>query len=475
MKLSHRIFLGYFLVVGIAGLFLLKSVRDQLRPAVRQATEETLVETANLLAEIVKNDVLNGTVSTSHFAAAMQNFLVRRFQADIWGLSKDKATYHIYITDDKGIVIYDSENAKLVGENYSRWNDVYLTLRGEYGARSTRSNPKDDSSSVMHIAAPIKNHGEIIGVLTIAKANASLVPFIELSERNIAKAGIVLLLIALIIGWILSTILARSTQKLVDYAKRVKEGKKATLPHISEFELAQLGQAIEAMRNVLEDKEYVERYIHTLTHEIKSPLSGITGATELLLEDMSEKERSHFIHNIKEDTYRIRNIIERLLSLAKLEQQQTLEQNKILYMSSIVEDVLASNSAQLVAKSLKYSISFEESDAVYGDEFLVRQAINNVLDNAIDFSSNADSIVIKGRQDHKKYILTITDNGPGIPDYAKDKIFERFYSLPRLDTGRKSSGLGLSFVKEVMELHQGEVIINSTEMGCEVSLIFPIC
>ncbi len=475
MKLSHRIFLGYFLVVAIAGLFLLKSVRDELRPAVRQSMEETMVEAANLLAEIVEKDVQEGTVSTGNFSHAVQDFLSRQPGARIWGFSKNSTTYRIYITDSKGVVIYDSDDGRAVGEDYSRWNDVYLTLRGQYGARSTKSDPNDETSTVMYVAAPIKHNSEIIGVLTVSKPNMSVLPFIQLSQRNIAQAGIILLVTALLLGWVISGFLARSTRKLADYANAVKEGKKAKLPDISGHELSQLGQAIESMRMALEGKEYVERYVHTLTHEIKSPLSGITGASELLSEDMDIKDRSRFIENIKEDTKRIQNIVNRLLDLVRLEQQQTLEHSKPLDMKKIVEGILVSHTSQFTKKSLKYTVDIQQSDHVYGDPFLIRQAINNVIDNAIDFSPISCTIKISSVCSDAEYTLMIKDHGCGIPAYAEDKIFERFYSLPRPDTGKKSSGLGLSFVKEVMKLHHGRVAINSDSEGCEVSLIFPIC
>ena len=107
------------------------------------------------------------------------------------------------------------------------------------------------------------------------------------------------------------------------------------------------------------------------------------------------------------------------------------------------------------------------------DAFCVSQALNNVLDNAIDFSPEEGKITIEGELGESVYILTVKDHGEGIPDYAQDKIFERFYSLPRPETGKKSSGLGLSFVKEVMLLHDGDVEVLSSDRGACVILKLP--
>ena len=107
------------------------------------------------------------------------------------------------MTDDRGIVVFDSEGRD-VGADYSRWNDVYLTLRGRYGARSTRTDPADDSSTVMHVAAPIVDNRvtppRIVGVLTVAKPNRAIAPFIARSQQTILQWGFVLLGTALLIG-----------------------------------------------------------------------------------------------------------------------------------------------------------------------------------------------------------------------------------------------------------------------------------
>lgn len=474
MKLSHRIFLGYFLVVALAGVFLLKSVRDELRPAVRQAMEENMVDTANLLAEIVAKDMQGHPKPSGNFATAVQDFLNRRLDAHIWGLAKNRIAYRIYITDQQGIVVYDSDQGKAIGEDYSQWNDVYQTLQGKYGARSTKANPKDETSSVMYVAAPIMLEGKIIGVLTVSKPNYSVLPFIQLSQRNIAQAGIILLAVALLLGWIISGFLTRSTRRLVSYASEVKQGKKAILPKIAEVELAQLGEAIESMRMALEGKAYVEHYVHTLTHEIKSPLSGIIGACELLSEEMEPEDRKRFIRNIKEDTHRIRYMVDRLLDLAHLESQPSLERQEIVDIARIVADICVACEPLLLKKSLACVINIEAGQYIKGDSFLIRQAIQNLMDNAIDFSPVGGNITLTGKRETQSYVVSIHDQGTGIPDYAREKVFDRFYSLPRPDTGRKSTGLGLAFVKEVMLLHQGEVSIIAHTPGCKVCLVFKI-
>ena len=98
----------------------------------------------------------------------------------------------------------------------------------------------------------------------------------------------------------------------------------------------------------------------------------------------------------------------------------------------------------------------------------------NIIQNAIDFSPSGESISVGITSEQHGAVITIDDNGPGIPDYALNRIYERFYSLPRPDSNLKSTGLGLSFVKEAVSLHGGSVdIINRSSGGTRVTVVWP--
>jgi len=112
---------------------------------------------------------------------------------------------------------------------------------------------------------------------------------------------------------------------------------------------------------------------------------------------------------------------------------------------------------------------------VTGEAFLLRQALANLLDNAIDFSPDGSRITLLLETGAAKHALIVRDQGAGVPDYALPRVFERFYSLARPGTQRKSSGLGLPFVREVAVLHGGEVALrNLPEGGVEARLVLPV-
>lgn len=474
MKIGLRIFLGYFLIVGLAGFFVMKVFVNEVKPGVRQSMEDTLIDTANVLAQLATNDLRSGHIGDGEFARSVDRLNQPKAEVPIWGYRKNRFDYRIYVTDAHGIVVYDSDRKDL-GKDYSRWNDVYLTLRGRYGARSTRSNPNDDSSSVMHVASPIFDGTRIIGVLTVAKANSHIQPFIEMSQRDILKQGALLLGLSFVIGLIVTFWLSRSLGRLGRYAKAVSAGERAALPDVGGGELGELSRALESMRAKLDGKQYVEQYVQTLAHEMKSPLAAIRGAAEILEGDPPEADRARFVDNIGSQSLRMAGMIDMMLALAAVEYRQTLELREPVDLVALANEVRQAIELRLAAKSLRLRLDPPDAAmSVTGDRFLLAQALTNLLNNAIDFSPSGGEITLRLTRNGNDACLSVLDAGPGIPDFARDKVFERFYSLPRPDGGR-SSGLGLNFVREVALLHGGRAILeNRAEGGAVAEMHLPI-
>jgi two-component system sensor histidine kinase CreC len=469
VRFSARIFLAYFALLGIALWFVMRSFSQELVPGMRQSLEETLNDTANLMAEVVRDEVAAGTITSGEFSRQMTAFSRRHIDAVIWFFHKRDPNLMVYITDRHGIVLYDSRGRD-VGRDYSQWNDVYLTLRGRYGARSSRDDPADEFSSVMYVAAPIVSGGNTIGVLTVGKPSVAVQPFVEAALNNIREKGLWLLLAALLVGAGLSHWLTLSIRRLTAYARAVQEGRRVAMPRLRETELAQLASAMEAMRSELEGKDYVERYLLTLTHELKSPLAAIQGAAELLGEEMAPEQRARFIANIQSESGRLRQVVERLLHLAALEKRQGLERVEEIDLAALLRQLVEDKAPVSGRKALRVAVDAAPV-VVRGERFLLQQAISNLLDNAIEFSPPGAPLEVTLGSDDGQWILRLRDHGPGIPDYARGRLFESFYSLPRPDTGRKSTGLGLSLVREAVTLHGGVVDVDNHPGGGAIATL----
>lgn len=472
MPLGIRIFLVYVLFIGLTGYFVLNTVMEEIRPGVRQSTEETLVDTANLMAEILRDDFKAGTLSQNRWPELLKAYGERQPKANIWGMPKNQVNHRIYVTDAKGIVVLDSSGIAM-GQDYSRWNDVYLTLRGEYGARSTRSNPDDSNTSVMHVGAPIRDNGQIIGVVTVAKPNSSLQPYVDRTERRLLVYGAGLIGLGLLFGALLSWWLSAALRRLTAYAQAVSEGRRVEVPHYRGGELEQLATAVEQMRTQLEGKAYVERYVHTLTHELKSPLAAIRGAAELLQGEMPLAQQQRFVSNIDSESTRMQQLIERLLNLAQVEQRQGLEERVAVPLTGLIEELLSAQAARIEGKQLRVEQQIAPDLNLLGEPFLLRQALGNLLENALDFTPAQGLLRLSAERVGEQIEFRLFNQAEAIPDYALPRLSERFYSLPRPDSGRKSTGLGLNFVEEVVKLHGGAMSIGNVDGGVEVKLSLP--
>jgi two-component system sensor histidine kinase CreC len=325
----------------------------------------------------------------------------------------------------------------------------------------------------MHVGAPIRDDGKIIGVVTVAKPNSSLQPYVDRAEHRLLLYGAGLVILGLLFGALLSWWLGKALRRLTDYAQAVSEGRRAELPHYRGGELEQLSAAVEHMRTQLEGKAYVERYVHTLTHELKSPLAAIRGAAELLQDDMPAEQRQRFVSNISSESARVQQLIERLLNLAMVEQRQGLEEQVAVLLAALVDDLLSTRSARIERLNLQVELLIDNDLTIIGERFLLRQAIANLLENALDFTPPGGTLRFGAERSGGQVRFTLFNTAEAIPDYALPRLSERFYSLPRPATGRKSTGLGLNFVEEVVQLHGGQLSISNVEQGVLVTLLIP--
>jgi two-component system sensor histidine kinase CreC len=480
VSIRTRIFF-VFVATMVAGFALLGHwIRNDVADRYSESFEEVMVDMANLLAEIITTDIALGDKQLQRFDQAFSRVEQRRFIAQIYDFEKTTVDIQVYVTDDRGIVIYDSDEGQAVGEDYSDWRDVHRTLLGEYGARATRFpeevSPHDPARelTVAYVAAPIYMQGRIAGVVTVAKPKYNIDRFVDHAKTKLIWAVLLALALVVAVALMLYGWVSRPLQSLLDYANRISRNERVDLPQLGDNEIGRVGQAMEEMRRTLEDKEYVERYVQTLTHELKSPLTGIQTAAELLSRDLPAEKREQFANTILRESERLSLFSSQLLQLTALEKRRRLEQPTEFSINQTIEDVIESQRLDCEQREITISFQAQSSYSITGDPFLIRQAIDNLLRNAIEFSPASGSISVRAEQKKNDLIISIADQGPGIPDYVGERIYERFYSLPRPDTGRKSTGIGLTFAREVAQLHGGELALKNQDSGTLASLTLPL-
>jgi two-component system sensor histidine kinase CreC len=473
VSLRLRLLLVLLAIYSAGGYYLTSRALEQVRPRYLESIEESLVDTSALLAAFVETELKDGRMDVTALRKAVTVAQNRGFEARVFTLRKTEIDLRVYVTDAAGLVVFDS-TGRDEGKDYSRWNDVLRTLRGEYGARSTRDTPGDDNTQVIYVAAPIRHEGRVVGVLTSGKPTRGINELVAVARQKLISGAaiggmVVLVLLLLVASWIIAPL-----ERLTAYARTVRDGRAAPLPPLPGHTLRDLGTAFEEMRDALEGRQHVERYTQTLAHEVKAPLAAIRGAAELLDETMPPEQRQKFLANIRNEAARIQRIIERLLELSSLEARKQLRQTESITAARLAEDAADVMRPAGAARGISLIVGGGEAATVRGEAVLLREALINLLQNAVEFSPSGGAVTLDWSVVRGRIVFQVVDNGPGVPDYALPRVFERFYSLPRPGTERKSTGLGLALVREIAHLHGGDAALeNRPEGGARATLWLP--
>ena len=493
MTKRTRIFIGILVAYALGVGFLMYRQLGDIDPRYRESAEDSLVDTAQLMAALVENASTDGALRTDALEPVFRSLYARRFQADIYGVEKTRVELRMTVVDRHGTVVFDSRAPAAptagaasgvaaaapsqVGADHSRWHDVYLALRGRYGARTTPDVEGDPRTSVMYVAAPIKDTspggaGEIIGVVSVGKPVQSFGQYVEAARKKTLELGATSVVAVLLLVVILSVWLVRPFGVISDYVRYVRAERSFSLPRLGRRALGAFGAAYDEMRDALAGRNYVADYVQTMTHEVKGPLSAIRGAAELLQEPMADADRARFVANIARETQRIQELVDRMMELTALESRKSLDPAAPVPLRALAAEVAASAAPAALARGLVVALLPGDDDSVVeGDAFLLQRALANLVDNALDFSPPGGRVTIEVKAHTRTCDLVVRDRGPGIPDFAEGKVFEKFYSLARPVTAKKSTGLGLSFVKEIADLHRGRATLKNQAGGGAVATL----
>jgi len=518
LSIFFRIWLAVALILIVSGIVVFTQLFEHVKPTAQQVIEDTLLDTSKMIAANLQEPVQSGQISNTAYQQQLDSAFIAQpasfkdhsiksktaktaYNLDNEPEYKQKtaSSFRLYVTNSQGIVLYDSlpasDNAE--GADYSRWNDVYLTLRGQYGARSTPDTNSTRGSSIMYVAQPIKDDlGHLIGVVSVGKPVDSVLSYLDNTRQRMLITTLLISIVSLILAGLVAWWLQQSISLVTRYTSALAEDTKKPYFYLA-HELNSLTDTIESMKHRLENRAYVSDYVHTLTHELKSPLTAIRASGELLEDDnLDLDDRQMLSQAIGEQSIKMQQLIDRLLLLAKVEQPTFRLNRQAISLTPILTSLIKDSSVKVqqrhltpikllidhkqinhIAAEQVYSPALLAKTTVAADRFWLVQALQNVLDNAIYFASNEVSIEVTTAQN--SVTIDILNDGQPLPDYAIAKAFDRYFSLSHQkqspqasgNTLKKGTGLGLTLVKQVIEHHGGSISINNVDDDKEIENI----
>lgn len=303
----------------------------------------------------------------------------------------------------------------------------------------------------------------------------------RLAESMILQAVLPMVIAIPIIGLVIWWVLGIGLRPVSSLAREFHAREATDLRPIAQqdmpSELVQLAQSANELLRRLESSFLREqRFSADAAHELRTPIAALMVHCENLLHDIDPAPESAY--KLQQGIKRMRYLVEQILLLNKTSPDHFMSQFEPLNMTTLVKQVIVSASESLSEKNL--SIEFEGDECwIDGDIAALETLINNLLGNAIKYTPEGGQIVLHTWLRGKDVMLEVIDNGPGIPADQYERVFDRFYRLhgDRHDSRTPGCGLGLSIVKQVVDLHHARIRLTQSpfESGLLVVVTFAAC
>ena len=381
------------------------------------------------------------------------------------------------ILDARGVVIAGRDE---VGQSLAHIEEVATALRGQYRAVLRIRKPDKPPPPIYSIsrgvgvhvfsAMPVIVNNRVAGVIYTSRTPSNIFDHLYQERGKFILAALAVVFATIIIGLVFSRTITRPMRELVDRAARITRGDRDAfqpLAHYGTRELAQLSHSFLDMAEQLSRRsDYIATFSAHLTHELKSPLTSIKGAAELLQDSLQSKsdtltrmEQKNFISNILGDTGRLEAMTQRLRELARAE---TAPQNEHTELSQVVGGL----KNRFPTRAIDASGCLDCSIGMSGEKALI--VLSHLVDNAI--RHNAKGVRLDAVAADGSVKMTVSNDGDPISEPNRDKIFDAFFTTRR-DTG--GTGMGLSIVRAVMTSHGGSIRLMPTDKGVTFELQFP--
>ena len=372
-----------------------------------------------------------------------------------------------------------------IGNDYSvSLNDVLINYAGSknFGIPFTFTQEEFNKFKLTTIKNVMQN-GKNIGYLAITENANDIKAAINERKTFIIRTAIAVGIVILIFSFVLNRYFLKPIKNLVSYTKTIKNKSPKTTNidalKLRNDELGLLSNSLDDMTFELQKRiTHAENFSTDLVHEIRNPLASLKSASEILNDTNDLNQRIKLIDILSHDVQRIERLITDYSQILKDEVALSKEKIKKIDIEPVIKSVVDDfNNIYKLKRGIKISYENDKKNKYFinGIENRIEQIIANLLDNAISFSKEGDNVFVNISDNHNKKIsIKVFDEGQGFKEKDTSRIFKRFYSN-RPERFGEHSGLGLNIVKNLVDLHDGEIEASNrldTE-GAMMEIKFP--
>jgi len=376
----------------------------------------------------------------------------------------------IVVTNARGRVLADSSGAAASGSTFATAERPEFGVALAEGRVDSRRRFSDTAGEeLLLVTVPVVDGGEVVGAVRVSASRESVIDRVHSSWLRLAAIGLAVVAGAFVLAWILATTVSRPLRRLRDTASQLGGGDlDARAPTDGPAELAALGTSFNRMADALGSSMRAQRdFVANASHQLRTPLTGIKLRLEAIRAEGGTAGEN--AARAEEELDRLEALVDDLLALAGA--ATAASTGTTVDLSSVVEGAVERWQAPASEAEKTVEVGRHEPALVFADAGDLANVVDNLVENALRYTPPGARVTVESAAEDGRATLVVADDGPGIPEEDRARVFERFY---RGSNGRRlgpGTGLGLAIVAELVERWSGEVTL-ADEPGTRIQVAF---
>ena len=343
--------------------------------------------------------------------------------------------------------------------------DYEEVIKALYGEETRMLKRLNNGKKILGVALPVQSYKKITGAILLTFDSTNIENKLKDFRFEVFKIFLLALFLTICVSIYLSANIVKPIRKLANAARNINpsDGRKVSIPQFTgrKDEINDLAISIKEMLNSIWNRmDAIENFAADVAHEIKNPLTSLKSAVDVASNIKDKKQINKLTKIINEDIKRLDRLVTDISNASRLDAELSREGMKKINISKILNETV--NFYNREKKQILFSFIKDGKYFTYGNENRLSQVFNNIIDNALSFNKQNKKIEINLKSGKNNIFIEINDYGPGIKNNSFNKIFERFYTeRPSEEKFGQHSGLGLSIVKQILDIHKGIITVEN--------------